>query len=122
MMKPVIDYAGRHIIRPSKAGVGYFALVALNSIALLLGIGLFFVGISGDAYAPMLGVIFGIPLLFGQVLLAGLPAWIYLSRNDIVLPKASQALLLTLSIAPGVIGLSGIVLSFALPRTHGSGC
>ena len=120
---PFLDYASSNApTGPQGPGIGYYILIFVNSIALITGTCLFLFEVSGDAYAPMAGMLAGLPLLLGEVLLGGLPAWIYLVRSNITMTKLARGTLILLSFLPSVLGVTGIILSFALPRTHGSGC
>jgi hypothetical protein len=118
-MLPVLDYS-REASIPRRCGWPYYVLFAINSISLSVGLSLFSGEISGDVYAPFLGLMYGVPLLLAQVLFGTMPAWMYLGRTQ--MNRWPRYVLLALSTLPSVLGAVGVVLSFALPRTHGSGC
>jgi hypothetical protein len=118
-MLPVLDYA-REVRVPRPCGWRYYVLIAINSLSLTVGVYLFMGEISGDVYAPMLGLILGVPLFLAQVLIGAMPAWLYLAQTQI--NRWPRYVLLSLSAMPPILGIVGVVLSLALPKTHGSGC
>jgi hypothetical protein len=118
-MSTVLDYADKGAISHWRVGVGYFVIVAVNLVSLVIGAVALRIGASGDGYAPMYVMFIGPPLLLGQALLGGLPAWLYLGRHSREMYKWPRAILFTLSILPSVAVVVGIVLALTLPTRFG---
>lgn len=121
-MNQVLSYSS---ITPAQQGPGwvYPTVVTLNCIGLVVGVVLFFMEIDGDAYAPMIGIALGGPLVIAHLLAGTLPAWTHLGCSGSRMSKLQFRALLFLSIVPPLIDGTGIALSMMLPKTHGgSGC
>ena len=118
-MRPVLNYDSR-VIRKAGPGIGYALILTLNIVGLLAGGYLFTIETSGDAYAPLIGIVYGIPLIFGQIVFGALPARIYAARHRSVGRGATWTLLVISYLAP-FVSACGVSLSLILP-THGSTC
>jgi hypothetical protein len=108
----------QHVARP--IGIGYFVILVVNCIGLILSLPLF--GAIGDSYAPFVAVLFGGPLLAGQALFGLLPASIYYTRNLGLVAKRPLVVLLVISIVAISVTATGTILDVVMPRTHGCGC
>jgi hypothetical protein len=130
-MSDVLDYAGAKT-NPYSPGIGYWLIFSVNACSFgfiiynLPSFGLYGAGagngIIGDSYGPMLGIFFGIPYTFGQLMVGVVPALIYcgkfhgVAKSRILLPILLPSIVTLL--ASGALTLACILA----PRTHGSTC
>ncbi len=121
-MTHALDYAGDRDTRIPGPRFGYFALLALSILCLGCTAFLFCIEVSGDAYAPLLGLYLGLPLIVAQFLIAGVPAFIYAGRQRGRVGKKALLILVIIPLFATAAAGAGVVLSLALPRTHGSPC
>jgi hypothetical protein len=103
--------------RPTR-GFGYFALYTINWISLLAGMLIFVIEISGDSFARVFSLYVGIPVLFGQIVLAAVPSFVHIYSNR---GAATPSLLFKwLTVVPPVLGMLGVLLAFVIPAKGGS--
>jgi hypothetical protein len=110
-MPEPIDYAASTVTNTKPRGLGYYFLILLNAIALLLTAWLLPYEISGGRNAALLGLAIGIPFVGIDVMVAGLPSWSYVGAWGEEMSKGAKLTLISISTVPTVLGVVGIVVS-----------
>jgi hypothetical protein len=119
MTRP-LDYAALPT-ETKRTGIGYYIILTVNVIGLLVSLPVFVFEVSGDSYAPMLGLIVGDPVTLGVFVSGAVPACIYLGNHRARMTKAQAYVLFVGAMLCAIIPAAGAVLAWVLPRTHGSG-
>jgi hypothetical protein len=117
-----LDYATYQIVRPRWVTPVVAILLLLNCVALLFSAFMFRTGISGDSYAPLIGMLYGAPLLVLELILSVWPTSTFAPSCKRHLGKWRFRVLILISGAAAMLDLAGVACAILLPTTHGSRC